>query len=634
LQKQDMGYDQKEWSSDICGSFYHALFCQQGVMQRQVFMQEQYVISGNETHSGLTLQLTGSFLLVGGSGLLLSHWLRVSNLPPLFVVVLTLLGCVGIGLLTTANIQYGISLLRPALLRLAQGAPIEVPHLFWSWPLRSLFCLLASVGQKMHETVREEREYREQLLRQASEAAAIAERHRLAHELHDSIKQQLFSIRMSAIAAKSYALEGLTKAQDALEDIQRSAYEAQVEMQALLQHLRPVVLEHITLKEAISTQAQALEFRSGAQVAVEMAHLPTAERYSLPMQEATFRMVQEAFANIARHARAQHVRCTFTPHEEQLEVVIADDGQGFDRHIARTGMGLGNIQERVCALNGTLKIESEVGQGTTLRIQIPLLLSPEAKQLEEQRELEMQRISERVQGNLHLHSLLVPLNLILICTNLALLSLPVPFQFKELCAWLLIFCVSLMLYGLVSTHLATTRLTLLCGEKDKKVLAARYREHLNLASFVRLFLLVSGLLLFWVLNLFAAVLWWQRGLSFLLVAGFILALFFDGQRRLKQSQNRYYPLLSKISLSWEIRQREYRLRWRLILCFCLNIPLFLQGFLIFPHGSWLNDYLLFAFLTLLLSIVIEARRLSSWKRREMVPKWENSQVYLEGGKHG
>ena len=123
-----------------------------------------------------------------------------------------------------------------------------------------------------------------------------------------------------------------TKARGAIEDIQRCADEAQVEMQALLQQLRPVSLEHTTLMEAVRTQAQALEYRSGAQVTVDSTDLPGFERFPQPMQEAAFRIVQEAFANVARHSRAENVCCTITGDEKDLRIAVKDDGQGFVKY--------------------------------------------------------------------------------------------------------------------------------------------------------------------------------------------------------------------------------------------------------------------------------------------------------------
>lgn len=90
------------------------------------------------------------------------------------------------------------------------------------------------------------------------------------------------------------------------------------------------------------------------------------------MQEALFRIVQEAFANIVRHARVQHVWCDLSQDGKTLKLVIRDDGQGFDMQAIRKGVGLANIEERTRRLDGVTTIASEPGQGTTLCVQIPL----------------------------------------------------------------------------------------------------------------------------------------------------------------------------------------------------------------------------------------------------------------------
>ena len=127
-------------------------------------------------------------------------------------------------------------------------------------------------------------------------------------------------------------------------------------MQALLQQLRSAPLENTSLMEAVQTQAQALEYRSGAHVTVEIADLPVRDRFPIHMQETLFRIVQESLANIARHARAKNVRYTQTQDEKTLTVVISDDGQGFDTQAVRKGMGLANIHERARSLDGTAKL--------------------------------------------------------------------------------------------------------------------------------------------------------------------------------------------------------------------------------------------------------------------------------------
>ena len=137
---------------------------------------------------------------------------------------------VGVGLLTTANIPYAVFLLHLTLIRIAEGRSGNVPQARWLWSLNALFGALVQVNLRIDELFQRERlaeQYREQLLQQASERAATEERNHLARDLHDSIKQQIFSIRMSAIAAKGHMQAGVAKAQDALEDILRSTNEAQ-----------------------------------------------------------------------------------------------------------------------------------------------------------------------------------------------------------------------------------------------------------------------------------------------------------------------------------------------------------------------------------------------------------------------
>lgn len=218
----------------------------------------------------------------------------------------------------------------------------------------------------------------DQLLQQVSKTAAQEERNRLARDLHDSIKQQLFSIVVNVAAVKARWEHNPASVRKIVDDIERIALEAQVEMQALLQQLRPTALENVGLSESLRMQCQALGYRTGAEVIAEVCDLPPGELLPVGIQETIFRIVQEGFANIARHARAAHVWLSLRRQQDALLVEIGDDGQGFD--LAQTherpdtygGMGLSNIRERVEALGGTVAVWSLPGKGTTLHLCIPL----------------------------------------------------------------------------------------------------------------------------------------------------------------------------------------------------------------------------------------------------------------------
>lgn len=463
-------------------------------------------------------------------------------------------------------------------------------------------------------------DYREQLQQQASEAAAAAERTRLARDLHDSIKQQLFSIRMSALVAQNQIERDAVKTQEALADIQQSAMEAQVEMQALLQQLRPTALEHTSFAEAVQTQAQALEYRSGARVQVELAELPALERCPLTMQEAIFRIIQEALANIARHARARQVTCTLTHNKETLNVLIRDDGQGFDPQGVRQGMGLANIEERARALDGVVKIESAPDRGTTIRVQIPLLLPAEVQQGQERREQKARDLAASARVGLQLRSTMAIFTILvlLIDVDLGLFTSGVPASRRELVLFVLIFCLCMMFYGLIHARVASAHLKVYRGAQDREVSALRLQEHTGWAASLRLALFASWHLVVWSWRLFQDTARWEVAGGFLVSAGLVLALVLFVQSRLKDAQENYYNLLPARTLKREVAQRVKKLRIRTILALCIVISLFAHGLgpLFAPVllWQWLAYSFFYAFFIHCLCVVIDFWRLRPWRK--------------------
>ncbi len=312
---------------------------------------------------------------VAGAGLAL--WLaRLSvSLPTLLAM--------SAGAAILAGLTFSLPLLArlgeldATLERLARGEAPSIPARVW--PLEGLLARVVAVSARMTGVVERERQaeaYHEELMRQVGEAAAREERNRLARELHDSIKQQLFSIDVSAAAARARAGADAGGALSALDDIQVGARAAQAEMTALLQQLRPAPLENVGLVEALRDQLTALGYRTGAEVSVTVGELPPADRLPPRAQEELFRMAQEALANVARHARARHVALRLERQGGEMALEVRDDGQGFDVVAAPGGMGLNNLRERARALGGTAEIESAPGQGTVARVRLPLAEPP------------------------------------------------------------------------------------------------------------------------------------------------------------------------------------------------------------------------------------------------------------------
>jgi hypothetical protein len=149
-------------------------------------------------------------------------------------------------------------------------------------------------------------------------------------------------------------------------------------MQALLLQLRPAALANSGLVEALREQCEALAYRTGARIDLDLGDMPPDDRLPAAAQEALFRIAQEALANVARHARASIVRVHLgrlaQDSGEQLVLEIRDDGQGFEPagpNVGR-GMGLQNIRDRLQPFDGIVEVTSAPGQGTAVKVTLPL----------------------------------------------------------------------------------------------------------------------------------------------------------------------------------------------------------------------------------------------------------------------
>ncbi len=291
----------------------------------------------------------------------LADWHFLLQLPTVMIVG----GALGAAL--TYGVLNDLQRVETALYRLGQGVRVETLPTKHREPMRFIM-------EHVNTLIDRERELtmlRHQLSGQIGEAAAQEERSRLARDLHDSIKQQIFSISVSAAAAQVRWEQDAPGAQKALADVRRSAQEAMVEMRAMLQQLAPAPLEKVGLTQALRDQCEALEYRSGAKVTCEIGDLPSDDRLPPGAQEAIFRIAQEALTNIARHARASQVQLRLHTDEGGIKLEIADDGQGFDRDTAAKGMGLVNMGARAQSVDAQLHLDSEVGKGTKLTMNVP-----------------------------------------------------------------------------------------------------------------------------------------------------------------------------------------------------------------------------------------------------------------------
>ena len=202
------------------------------------------------------------------------------------------------------------------------------------------------------------------------QAAAQEERNRLARDLHDSIKQQLFSIHTAAATAQARFDGEPAGARVAIDQIRDSARAAMSEMDAMLQGLRAAPLENVGLVEALKQACEALAFRTGACVDFTPGDLPSSVTLPPGVQNAIFRVAQEALANIARHARASHVQVTLAGSQGDIELMVKDDGLGFDQSQPARGLGIANMRARAAQYGGRIEFVSQRGVGTRVRLTI------------------------------------------------------------------------------------------------------------------------------------------------------------------------------------------------------------------------------------------------------------------------
>ena len=208
---------------------------------------------------------------------------------------------------------------------------------------------------------------------QIREAARQEERARLARELHDAVKQQLFVIQTAGATAQARFDADAEGARAALEQVRTAAREAMSEMEAMLDQLQGAPIENTGLVAFIRKQCEALGFRTGAHVTFEAGTLPGEALVDPGARQAIARVAQEALSNVARHARAKNVAVSLGTSDERLVLTIEDDGRGFVPDGKAKGMGIEGMAVRAAETGGSLDVASAAEAGTTVRFSVPIL---------------------------------------------------------------------------------------------------------------------------------------------------------------------------------------------------------------------------------------------------------------------
>lgn len=277
-----------------------------------------------------------------------------------------------IGYMAGQRIQRGIDVLDLNMLQVAKGnlsvrMPVAEDQSF-ARVYHEFNTMMDTVEKKMmllqrlgvQEVVEKEK---------AAENAVLEERRRMARDLHDTVSQQLFAIHMSASALPKVLVHNEEQGKIVLEQLITMSHMAQKQMRALIAQLRPVELEGKNLAEALEKWFPDYCRQNGLKGMKELelqGELPEAIEHQL------FLIIQEAMANIVKHAHAVLVSMSLREGQHQVVLSLSDDGQGFNEGLQKQGSyGLLTMRERAEKLGGHVEIISKEGAGTTIRVHIP-----------------------------------------------------------------------------------------------------------------------------------------------------------------------------------------------------------------------------------------------------------------------
>jgi signal transduction histidine kinase len=208
----------------------------------------------------------------------------------------------------------------------------------------------------------------QELVQKRQELAMVQERNRLARELHDSAKQlalaasfQIGTTRQLFTRDPQAAVESLIEAEKLVDRVRR-------ELTDLIHELRSTQVDGREFREILRTYATEWAHASGIGVQLD---LQPVDDLPLESEEAMYRIVQEALANVARHSRAEQVVIELQRYDGEIQLIVRDNGIGFTE-MPGGGMGVSSMQERAESIGGFTRITSQLGVGTEVRTVLPI----------------------------------------------------------------------------------------------------------------------------------------------------------------------------------------------------------------------------------------------------------------------
>ncbi|MFJ7725018.1 sensor histidine kinase [Neobacillus sp. NPDC097160] len=263
-----------------------------------------------------------------------------------------------------------------ALHQLEEGRQLEVKEKPSVTEMQMIAERIEKIGKQMSEQAKlsqrlatEKVEDTEERIQQIIEQ----ERNRLARELHDSVSQQLFAASMMMSAINETKLQSETDREaKQLKLVEEMIHQSQLEMRALLLHLRPVALKNKTLQEGI----EELLIELSQKVTMDIKWKVEAFPLDKGVEDHLFRILQESVSNTLRHSKASKLEVLMVKRDDLVILRIVDDGIGFEVNEMKAGSyGMQNMHERAVEVGGTLKVISVKDKGTRLEVKVPVMIN-------------------------------------------------------------------------------------------------------------------------------------------------------------------------------------------------------------------------------------------------------------------
>ena len=206
--------------------------------------------------------------------------------------------------------------------------------------------------------------------------AQESERQRLARQMHDGPAQRLTNLILQAEICERLFESDPNQARLELSNLKKAVTSTFQRTRDFIVTLRPMMLDDLGLLATLRRYVE--NFEKASSISATLNSTGQERRYPPYYEVTAFRVIQEALNNVQEHAHASHVRVGLDFRENQIAVVVEDDGSGFDVSNAfatarqRKMLGLVSMQERAEMLGGTLEIDSSIGRGTRIRLVLPI----------------------------------------------------------------------------------------------------------------------------------------------------------------------------------------------------------------------------------------------------------------------